>query len=55
MADELLGHRLLTLHNLAYYLGLMERLRAAIQSGPEALALLRSEAAVASVPPPALD
>jgi queuine tRNA-ribosyltransferase len=55
MADELLGHRLLTLHNLAYYLGLMERLRAAIQSGPEALASLRSEAAVASVPPPALD
>jgi len=29
--NEILGHRLLTLHNLAYYLGLMRDMRAAIR------------------------
>lgn len=51
LSDELLGHRLLTLHNLAYYLGLMRRLRAAIAEGPAALAALQVEAARASLPP----
>lgn len=51
LSDELLGHRLLTLHNLAYYLGLMQRLRAAVIAGPDALAALRAEAVQASQPP----
>lgn len=33
MARELLAYRLLTLHNLHYYLGLMDDMRAAIESG----------------------
>ncbi|MBL8616713.1 MAG: tRNA guanosine(34) transglycosylase Tgt [Deltaproteobacteria bacterium] len=51
LSDELLGHRLLTLHNLAYYLGLMRRLRAAIIDGPDALAAMQAEAVRASLPP----
>lgn len=55
LSDELLGHRLLTLHNLSYYLGLMQRLRAAITAGPDALAALRAEAVQASLPPGAFN
>jgi queuine tRNA-ribosyltransferase len=55
LSDELLGHRLLTLHNLAYYLGLMQRLRAAVIAGPDALAALRAEAVLASQPPGAFN
>jgi queuine tRNA-ribosyltransferase len=31
--NEILGSRLNTIHNLAFYLGLMRRLRAAIEDG----------------------
>jgi queuine tRNA-ribosyltransferase len=31
--NEILGARLNTIHNLAYYLGLMARIRAAIEAG----------------------
>jgi queuine tRNA-ribosyltransferase len=47
--DELLGKRLLTLHNLAYYQGLVADLRAAILTGdPAAVAAVRDGAATAS-------
>jgi queuine tRNA-ribosyltransferase len=44
LSNEILAPRLLTLHNLRFYLGLMARIRAAIAEGPAALAALRSEA-----------
>lgn len=48
---ERLGARLLSVHNLHYYLGLMRRLRGAIGAGDaEALAALRTEAEQASTP-----
>jgi len=48
-ADEILGKRLLTHHNLAYYLRLLARFREAILSGDAVrCAALRDEAAVAS-------
>ena len=47
--DELLGKRLLTIHNLSYYQRLMRRLREAIsQQDVERLNSLRKEAVVAS-------
>jgi queuine tRNA-ribosyltransferase len=47
--DELLGKRLLTLHNLTFYQGLMRELRAAVASGdPRALADLEARARVAT-------
>ncbi len=50
-ADELLGKRLLTLHNLHYYQSLMQRLRTAVVArSPEALDALCAEAALASAP-----
>ncbi len=50
-ADELLGKRLLTVHNVAYYQRLMARLRAAILAADEeALDVLQTEAALATVP-----
>ncbi|TNE89166.1 MAG: tRNA guanosine(34) transglycosylase Tgt [Deltaproteobacteria bacterium] len=49
--DEPLGKRLVTLHNLTYYLNLMRRLREAIRAeDPVALEALRVEAHVASDP-----
>jgi queuine tRNA-ribosyltransferase len=33
LSDEILAHRLLTLHNLTYFKGLMTRVRDAIISG----------------------
>jgi queuine tRNA-ribosyltransferase len=33
MSDEILAHRMLTLHNIAYFSGLMKRVRGAIMSG----------------------
>ncbi|MFA6034913.1 MAG: tRNA guanosine(34) transglycosylase Tgt [Myxococcota bacterium] len=33
MSDEILAHRLLTVHNLAYFAGLMKRIRGAIMAG----------------------
>jgi queuine tRNA-ribosyltransferase len=33
MSDEILSHRLLTLHNIAYFSGLMKRIRSAIIAG----------------------
>lgn len=50
-SDELLGKRLLTHHNLAYYHRLLARVRGAIAAGDAAsLSALRAEAAVASAP-----
>lgn len=47
--DELLGKRLLTLHNLTFYQGLLSRLRAAVAAGdPAALAALESAAIAAT-------
>ena len=48
-ADEILGKRLLTLHNLAYYMSLLARVRAAIETHDERrLQTLREEAQLAS-------
>ena len=48
-AGEQLGARLLSVHNLYYYLGLMRRMREVIEAGaPEAMIGLRAEAARAS-------
>ncbi len=44
-ANEILAPRLLTLHNVTFYQSLMARLRAAIETGPVALAELRLTAA----------
>jgi queuine tRNA-ribosyltransferase len=50
-ADEMLGARLLTLHNLAMYQQLMAELRAAIIAGDEAaFAQVRARAARAARP-----
>lgn len=43
-SDELLAPRLLTLHNVSFYQGLMARLRRAVEAGPDALDALRAEA-----------
>ena len=43
-SNEILAPRLLTLHNLAFYMGMMTRLRAAIRTGPAAVQALRDEA-----------
>lgn len=43
-SNEMLGSRLMTLHNLSFYQRLMARLRNAVETGPEALAALRVEA-----------
>jgi queuine tRNA-ribosyltransferase len=43
-ANEILAPRLLSLHNVTFYQSLMSRLRAAIESGPEALSRLRADA-----------
>ena len=43
--NEILAPRLLTLHNVTFYQALMERIRSAIEEGPDALAQLRREAA----------
>jgi len=49
--EELLGRRLLTLHNLTYYQGLTARLRAAIAAGDaDGLLALREESTRASHP-----
>lgn len=42
-SSEMLGARLLTLHNVTFYQALMARLRGAVEAGPEALISLRSE------------
>ncbi len=42
LANEVLAARLLTLHNLSLYQGLMARLRRAIADGPESVAALRN-------------
>lgn len=43
---EMLGPRLVSLHNVAFYQALMERIRQAIQGGPNALSVLREQAAL---------
>jgi queuine tRNA-ribosyltransferase len=43
-AGEILGSRLLTLHNVAFYQALMGGLRQAVWEGEGALAALRAEA-----------
>ena len=43
-SNEILAPRLLTLHNVTFYQRLMERLRAAVTEGPDALLRLRGEA-----------
>ena len=48
-ADEMLGKRLLTLHNVFFYQSLMRRLRQAIRAG-EDLSALREEASRATSP-----
>jgi len=51
MSEELLGRRLLTLHNLSYYQHLTARLRAAIADGDDSrLRALREESTRASQP-----
>jgi queuine tRNA-ribosyltransferase len=50
ISNEILAPRLLTLHNLTFYQGLMARIRAAIGEGEVALAALRSEATVWALP-----
>jgi len=50
LGKELLGPRLLSLHNVAFYQGLMERIRRAIADGTAALDRLRGEAHRWSVP-----
>jgi len=50
LSNEVLISRLLTLHNLALYQGLMARLRDAIVEGPESLTALRTEVAGWHVP-----
>lgn len=48
-AGELLGRRLLTVHNITYYQGLMRRLRGAISAGDEqAVEALQAESTTAS-------
>ena len=50
-AKELLAHRLLSVHNLTYYQGLMQRLRDAVLTGDsDLLEALKAEASVASRP-----
>lgn len=52
VADEMLAPRLLTLHNVTFYQGLMARLRKAVESGdPAALTTLREQAARSMGPP----
>ena len=43
-SNEILAPRLLTAHNLAFYMALMTRLRTDIRKGPEAVQALRDEA-----------
>ncbi len=51
LANEILGARLLTTHNLWVYQSLMADIRAAIDQGPEALAALRARVAGWHRPP----
>jgi len=44
-SNEMLGARLMTLHNVSFYQRLMARLRAAVEQGPDALGALRGEVA----------
>ena len=49
--NEMLGARLMTLHNVTLYQRLMARIRAAIEAGAGALVQLRSEVGAWSAPP----
>ncbi len=52
LGKELLGPRLLSLHNVTFYQGFMARLRAAVQEGSSALEALRplAESSSATIP-----
>ncbi|MBN2799617.1 MAG: tRNA guanosine(34) transglycosylase Tgt [Deltaproteobacteria bacterium] len=52
VTDELLGKRLLSVHNLHFYQDLMRRLRGAIGAGDEAVSALGAQVAAASEPAP---
>ena len=53
ISNELLAHRLLTLHNLTFYQDLLRAIREAIESGPAALQALEQEADEWTKPIPA--
>ena len=53
ISNELLAHRLLTLHNLTFYQDLLREIRDAIESGPDALSALETEAEIWTTPIPA--
>lgn len=50
LSNEILAPRLLTHHNVAFYQGLMARIRACVEEGGEALTALRAAARHASAP-----
>ncbi len=50
VSNEALSPRLLTLHNLTFYEGLMARIRGAIEQGAEALERVREEARLSVLP-----
>jgi queuine tRNA-ribosyltransferase len=50
VSNEALSPRLLTLHNLTFYEGLMARIRRAVEHGAEALSRLSEEARSAALP-----
>lgn len=52
-SKEILAPRLLSLHNVAFYQALMARIRVAIEAGPAALQVLRSDAQRWTAPCPA--
>jgi len=52
-SNELLSHRLLTLHNLTFYQDLLREIREAIVSGPTALNALEAKAEIWTKPIPA--
>jgi queuine tRNA-ribosyltransferase len=53
LGKELLGPRLVSLHNVTFYQGFMSKLRAAVREGPPALEALRPLAEVSSATIPA--
>jgi queuine tRNA-ribosyltransferase len=53
ISNELLSHRLLTLHNLTFYQDLLREIREAIASGPDALSALETETETWTTPIPA--
>jgi queuine tRNA-ribosyltransferase len=50
VSNEALSPRLLTLHNLTFYEGLMARIRSAVEQGAEALERVREEARLYALP-----